>query len=229
MSYTLAQLRTLALARSDMPTGFIDVATQNAYINQAAEELVDYLVLAWEDYFMSSFQFTLSGSTDGYTMPDVVYKLRGIDRQITSPNTWATVKRYAFKDRNQFRSPFGILNGFYQNVQFNWFGDTIQFVPKGQSAGTYQVWYTPVFTQLDDIINPNLPAKLCKFADYIITAAAIKFKDTEESDTTVLMMQLQGLQTRIKNMAPNKDNSMPQKLGSWVDAERGGRFGNGGY
>lgn len=217
---TLDTLKKQVKSRSDMQfSNFIADDELTLYINQSYEELYDFLILAWEDYVLSSFEFTLSGTTDGYAVPDNVYKLRGIDRQISGANSWATVSRYNFNERNQFLSPWGLISrAIYPSVMYSWSGANIQFIPQTQAAGVYQLWYIPV---LDWLVNGSdfiLPS-LSKFSEYIIVDAAIKCLNKEESDVSVLIMMLEGIKNRIQGMVPNKDDAQPSQMKSWQNAE----------
>lgn len=225
MTISLSYLKSQVRSRTNMENStFITENELTTYINQANEELYDYLIAAWEDYSVTSSILTNDGTVNTLDVPVNCYKLRGLDRQI-SGESWARIDRYNFKDRNQFVSPFGIItNQLWNNVQYNWVGTDIQLIPQTQSAGTYRIWFIPTLVLLVDD-NDNIRSDLEKFADFIITSASIKCLAKEESDVSIFMAQLDLLKDRVKKMMPNKDDASPSHLNSWEDGELNfGRF-----
>lgn len=230
MSITFSDLKTQALARADMVnSNFIGTDELNFYVNFSYKELYDLVVKAYDDYFTTSLAFTLTSNDSGYSVPDTVYKLRGVDRQIAGPNQWASVQRFNFADRNKFNSPWSILatNTIFPGLSYNWVGSQIQLIPQANIAGNYRLWYIPDVTPLvnDD---DSILADLEPWADYIIVDTAIKCLAKEESDPSVFLMQKNALKDRIEAMAPNRDDALPkvvQDSSSWGGFPWGGNGG----
>ena len=230
MTITLADIQTQVLARSDMTnSGFIGTDELTFYINQERIELYDLVVAAYEDYWSSSIQFTLDGTTDGYTMPSSIYKLRGVDKQISGANTWQTISRFNFGDRNQYNNAFGIMNRYpVPLVQYSWTGTIMNIVPTAQNSGIYKITFIPHLVNLDDGYNTVEDPILETWIEYVIVGAAIKCLNKQQDDTSVLMMQKQALMARIQAMAPVRDDAMPKHVsdshsyGGWLNGSWGG-------
>lgn len=228
MTITLQNIKDQVLARADMSkTGFIGNDELIFYINQERIELYDLIVSAYEDYFFSSVQFTLNGTTDGYSMPSSIYKLRGVDKQISGNNNWQTINRYNFNDRNKYNNAYGAMTRYpVPLVQYSWNGATLNIIPTTQNAGTYKVSFIPHILNLDDGYNTVEDPILETWIEYVIVGAAIKCLGKEESDASLLVMQKQLLTARIQAMAPNKDDAEPKHVSdSWAcyDGLRGSR------
>lgn len=235
MTISLADIKLRVLDLADMKnTGFIGDDELTFYINQEYTELYDLVVASFEDYFMNNLQFTLTGNQDGYSMPNQVYKLRGVDYNVNSgPTQWYSLNRFMFGDRNRYNTPWGLIGWYpWQNLMYSWTGSMLKIIPETQAAGTYRVWYTPHLVQLDNTVNMLFDPTLEQWVDIIIVGAAIKCLNKEESDVSVLMAQKQMLVQRIEGLAPNKDNNMPKYvISSWDNFGPGSNgWGNGsGY
>ncbi len=227
MTITLTDIKNQVLDRADMSgTNFISSSELTFYINQSYYELYDLIVEAFDDYYMSYVQFTLTSGSDGYSMPDVIYKLRGVDMLVSGPNSWVSLNRYNFNDRNMYNAPFGVFSRFtYQTLMYSWTGNKLKIIPQEQNTGTYRLSYTPNLIPLDDGYNTTLDPILERWSDYIIVDSAIKCLAKEESDPSVLIMQKQALMARIQKMAPNKDNAQPKHVSDSYNSN-GGRFGS---
>lgn len=223
MAYTLDQLKEKVLNRSNMPAlGFIKDNELTDYINESYQALYDLQILAYEDYSLVSLNFTLVSTQDTYPIPDNLYKLRGVDRQISGPNSWVTLRRFNFKDRNVFMNPFGtILTTAYNDCMYDMQGSNFKFIPQTNVAGNYRIWYSETLPLLVDGYN-TIRTDLNKFAEYIIIDSAIKCLNKEESDVSILTLQLENIKQRIMKMVPYRDNGQVVHMGSWTDGEGSG-------
>lgn len=233
MTITLDDIKLRVLDMADMKSsGFIGDDELTFYINQAYTELYDLIIASFEDYFMNNLQFTLNGNQDGYDMPNLVYKLRGVDYNVNSgPTQWYSLGRFMFGDRNRYNTPWGIIGWYpWQNLMYSWTGSKLKIIPETQAAGTYRVWFTPHLTQLSTD-NPTFDPTLEQWVDLVVVGAAIKCLNKEESDVSVLMAQKQMLVQRIEGMAPSRDNANPKYvMSSWSNFGPGNGFGDGnGY
>lgn len=217
MSMTLAQLRTAVRERADMVNStFISDAEITSYINQSYIELYDVLVSRFEDYYSKRTAFTLS-STNEYTLPSDLYKVRGLDFSL-GPNDWATVGKWNFEERNRInRAITRTLRGIFDR-SYRVMGQTLIVLPDGQAPGNYQLWYIPKVTQL--VNTSDATTDILDFDEYIIVDAAIKCLIKEESDTQVLLLQKQQLKDRIEAMAANRD-TRPERISNVRDFNDG--------
>ena len=209
MTINLSQLRTAALQRADMEnTSFVSTSEINSYINNSIEELYDLIVLRYEDYYVETIQFTIASGSDGYTFPNPIYKLKGLDLQ--SGSDWLNVDKFNFEERNRGQQHL-LLTSIYADVKYRLIGSTIKIVPADQAPNTYRLWYIPRF---QDLVNDSdtLQADLEQWHDYVIVDTAIKCLQKEESDVSVFMAQKMALIQRITNAASNRDAGQPETV-----------------
>lgn len=182
---TLLELKTKTRERSDMVNStFISDTELVSYINMAYSELYDILVSRFEDYFSERVAFSLTTSSNEYTLPSNFYKLRGLDFS-QGGSRWIVVRKWNFEERNQV-------------------SDDVTSV-----SGNYQAWIIPRITQL--VGDADETADIMDFDEYIVICAAIMMKDKEESDVSVLMASKQMLMKRIEAMGSNRD-SEPDRI-----------------
>jgi hypothetical protein len=207
MAVTLATLRTRVRQQADQESStFISDSELTAYINQSARDLHGLLSTTYEDYFLTSVQFTLS-TANTYTLPTNFLKLRGLD--YSNADDWVTVPRFAFEDRNKYQQRYqrGDLDVWrmYRIMQ-----GAIYIVPEDDYAGTYRLWYTYDFTELSS--DSDTLANTLGWDEYVVVDAAIKCLQKEESDASLLMARKADLKQRIMAEAANRDASGPERI-----------------
>lgn len=207
---TLSELRTLVLQRCDMVnSNFVSTSELNSWINQAADCLYDLIVSRYEDYYTTSFNFTISSPNDGYTLPTSVYKIRGLDFQISGD--WVTLHTFTFEERNHGNRQINRALLGLTNIKYKWIGSSIKIIPGDQAAGTYRCWYIPDFVDLSND-NSTLSSDLDRWKEYIIADVAIKCLVKEESDPSAIMAEKAELERRVLNMAQNRDAGAPERV-----------------
>lgn len=207
---TLSELRTLSLQRCDMVnSNFVSTSELNSWINQACDDLYDLIVSRYEDYYTTSFQFTISSPNDGYTLPTSVYKIRGLDFQISGD--WVTLHTFTFEERNRGNRQINRALLGLTNIKYKWIGSDIKIIPGDQAAGTYRCWYIPDFVELSSD-NSTLSSDLDRWKEYIIADVAIKCLVKEESDPSAIMAEKANLEKRVLNMASNRDAGNPDRV-----------------
>jgi len=220
---SLGALRLAAQQRADrVNSNFVGTAEWNSYINQSYFELYDLLVDAYEDYFMTSTQFTTNGTDNYFTLPTDFYKLLGVDLGLQSSNGRVTLKKYDFIERNRYVFPNLNANflGVF-NLRYRLMGNRLTFIPTPSAAQNVTVWYIPklsVLLQDTDVANG-----ISGWTEYVIVDAAIKALQKEESNEAVqvLFIQKQALIKRIEEAAMNRDAGQ----GDTISPTRG----NGGF
>lgn len=205
MTITLAELRLQARQRADMENSeFIKDSELTSYINNSIAELHDILCEAYgADYFVKSTseQQTVVGQA-AYDLPDDFYELRGVDIRLNGQD-WINVKRFNFNERNRF-SGFNVWDTTgLSNVRYRLVGGQIQFNPTPDQTADFIIWYTPVATKLVD--DSDTLDDFNAYSEYVIVDAAIKMLQKEESDVTVLVIQKQALEKRIRDKSQNRD------------------------
>jgi hypothetical protein len=211
MSITLLELRTQSRQRADQEDStFITDTELNSYINNSIAELHDILVQAYgSDYFLSEFNFTTVPDQTDYTLPEDLYKLRGVDVKLNSAN-WETIRKFNFNERNRLND-FGVWNiSGFSAVRYRVMGSRIRFSPVPDAAVQARLWYVPVAEVLvsdsDELVDYNA------YSEYVIVDAAIKMMVKEESDPTVLVKQKADLKRRIEEAANNRDAGNPESV-----------------
>jgi hypothetical protein len=136
VALTVAQhvTNTRRLSNSENNAGFVSDNEITRRLNEGTSELYDLIVVAFEHYFVSSLLFTLAGGQAGYTqaLPADFYKDVGLDR---NPGTTAAVrvpKLPSFMERNRASGPVYAITG-----------NNLEVRPPDNSAGPYQLFYTP--------------------------------------------------------------------------------------
>ncbi len=249
----LSQIRLAAQQRADrVNSQFVTKAEWNSYINQSMFELYDLLVTAYgEEYFAASpAQFTTNGSSQFYPLPNGVlsftnsltgasyvapafYKLLGVDLGLNantaqSSNGWVTLGKFNFQDRNRYFYPntqstiYGVFNAQYRLV-----GNNIEFIPCPSANQPIRLWYIP---RMDMLLSDTdtTTTGISGWAEYLITDAAIKALQKEESDVSVLTAQKAALVQRINGAAMNRDAGRPDTITDSRSSNGSGWNGSGG-
>jgi hypothetical protein len=195
---TLAQLRTQARQRADMVNSeFVSDSELNQYIQDSYAELYDILVGKFEEYYISEpLAFTVASGANTYSLPADFYKLRGVDR-LLSGSDYVELEPFNFNERNK-RSR---LRPEY--VRYRMLGSKLYFTPEDAAAGSYRLWYVPKATTLST--DASTVDGINGWEVFVVTDAAIKCLQKEESDVSVLMAQKMELKKRIEEMAANRD------------------------
>jgi hypothetical protein len=241
----LSQIRLAAQQRADrVNSNYVTLPEWNVMINQSLFELYDLLVTVYDDYFVATpAQFTTGQSSNLYALPDGVtsftngitgaagyiappfYKLIGVDLALnTANNAWVTVDKFNFSDRNKFLYPntsstiYGVFNLAYRLV-----GTNIEFIPTPSSNQSIRLWYIPRLTMLLQDTDTTTSG-VSGWIEYVITDAAIKALQKEESDVSVLLAQKAALIKRIEESAMNRDAGRPDTISD----VRSGNAWNGG-
>ena len=215
---TLEELRLAAKQRADMENSeFVTDEEWNSYINHSIAELHDILIGAYnEEYVMESVIFTTSANQLDYDLPNGTnysaapkfYKLRGVDAAVGG-DEWNTVKRFNFNRRNE-NNAFSLNMAGLPYLEYRIVGSKIRFNRQPDPLTQIRLWYHPPATKLvadSDELDP-----INGFDEYVVVDAAIKAKDKEESDTTVLQGQKLALKQRLESMAQNRDANEPESV-----------------
>ncbi len=246
---SLGQLRLLSQQRADrVNSNFVTLPEWNSYINQSMYELYDLLITVSEDYYIAPpAQFASDGTTYLYPLPDgnisfingisgqgsyiapPFYKLRGVDLGISSANNaWVTLRKFMFESRNTYVYPnsASTIYGVF-NCQYRIMGNNLELIPTPTGNQQFRLWYIPRLAQLlqdTDLTDVGISGWL----EYVITDAAIKALQKEESDVSVLAAQKMMLIKRVEDAAQNRDANQPDTI---TNVRTNGYWGagSGGY
>lgn len=203
---SLADLKLRSREAADMVNSqFISDDELVRLINTSIQELYDVIIERFgSDYYVSPdpYEFTTSATNEAVDLPSDFYKCVGVDSAI-SGTMWTTVKPFNFAERNKFSSH---LNGsYYEDSHFRYriMGNKIRFTPETNGNTKMRVWYIPTAPELchdtDELDGVN------GYEELVVIDAAIKMKDKEESDVSVLMARKQMMLNRLYTAADNRD------------------------
>ena len=197
---TLLELRTQAKDRADMKnSAFLSDTEWNTNINSAAAELYDILVSVAEDYYTTSATITTSGATA--TLPSDFYKLVGIDYSLGGQNV--PMSPFVFRDRLLYANQNG------NTLRYRLVGSSLTFIPTPPTQ-SMTLWYVPAFQKLT--LDASTFNGVNGWEDYIVADAAMKALMKEESDVSAIMAEKAGIEKRIRNMAPNRDQGRAEAV-----------------
>lgn len=219
---SLGELRQRSQERADrVNSQFVTMPEWNFFIREAAYELYDLLITAYEDYYVAPrLSFQTDGSSVRYPLPNganysaapALYKLYGVDLGLdASTNAWVTLKKFDFIARNRYVYPqiTSTLLGVF-NMQYRIVGGDIMFIPT-PSAGQYVgLWYYPRLSRL--LLDTDVLDGVSGWEQYVIARAAKYALDKEESDTSKLDQEVMYLKQRIEASAMNRDVGQPDTI-----------------
>lgn len=225
MATTLANLRTYVRQQADQESStFISDSELNRYINQGGTELHGLLSTLYEDYYLTSVNFTLS-TANTYTLPANFFKLRGLD--YSNAGDWITVPRFSFEERNKWQNRYS-LGDLQVWRAYRLMQGAIYVLPEDDYAGNYRLWYLYGYTPMAS--DSDTLSDLMGWDEYVVLYAALKCLKKEESDSSALQMDLEKLKQRIQAEASNRDAAGPEKIhvasGTddwWSDTDTWGR------
>jgi hypothetical protein len=235
-SLTLDQLILQAKQRSDLVnSNFITTEEWTYYVNASYLELYDLLVTCYEDYFavLPPPTYNFTGLTDTYPLPNDCYKVLGVDlslaAQVGGPtDAWLTLSKYNFSDRNKYvygNTPLTYLGVL--NLRYRILDNSIRFIPLPAGSQSWRLWYVPFPQPL--VVGTDVPATPGQWNEYIVTDAAIRAMQKEESDVTVLAQQKSELIKRINGSAVNRDAGFPDTVSDTQKMNRAyGSYGSDG-
>ena len=196
-----------ALRKADMRTGFIDTVDGGEafdLLNETLDELWDLLYEAGAElYALSSGSFsTLSGQADyllSTIAPSTFYRLVGVEQLISGK--WVSCDRFNWGERNNFQStttgPF----------RYALVGGSLRLAPAPTSAHSMRIHWVPLPPSIAtgagtvDLQGP--------WKQFVTLGLAINFLAKEESDPSILLMQKEKAEARIRSAAKLRDSNRP--------------------
>ena len=211
---TLLELRTAARQRANQEhSEFVSDAELTSYVNQSLAELHGLVVQSFgEDYFITETDLSYAANAITASLPSDFFKARGVSVLISTgtPNRYATLRQYNYNTRNSWASTGsvqqGVTTGWWSNLRSRIAQGNLELRPPPDRAVTVRLAYIPVVTELvDDTDSTEVNDSLNGWLEYVIVDAAIKMKDKEETDTTVLQRQREAIVKRIESETANRD------------------------
>ena len=225
MATSLSTLRTRARNRADaVDNNFFSDSEIDDYLNVGLGELHDILVSKFEDYYVSSKEFSLVSGQSNYTFTAIectdFYKCLGVDA--TDSGETIRVRKFEFPERDRYVATAITGRGGYTDYQYQIRGDSIEFIPEPNSTSTIKLWYVPSFTRLALGTDEIRSSIMANWEEYAVVTAVYKMKEKEELSTTVIERELEAIRERIETAASNRDAGEP---GGIIDEMTGTRSG----
>ncbi len=225
----LVRLDTLRTAARNRSNTLVDQNVTDpevtGMVNDSIGEFYDILVMANEDYILKQWPIATASGTSTYGLAPDHYVTRGVDAQLQAGSQPVTVNRFDFEDRNKYGYvPLPVAGVSPQAASFMYKeeNNTIVLIPGNVLASgiPLNVWYYPVPAPLA-ADSDTFDFVALGWNDYVAVDVAIKIKDKQESDCTVLMAQKEALKQRIRARAGRRNQTQPHRM---VSSLRGGRM-----
>jgi hypothetical protein len=210
MAATLVQLRARAALRANMDDDAANsrvlTSDWNSLINESYSELWALMESSAGDRALTSFNFTLAnGSITGgmtQTLPADCDQVRGVTWNPDTDQAY-DLDRFEWGERTNWPADRGLS---YCPI-----GGVLHIYPATRAGGNYRLDYVPAQVALVNDAD-TVSAVVDKWNEYIVLATAIKARDVEESDTTVLERQRERMEKRIRGEARRVDAGRPRKV-----------------
>lgn len=203
LNVTLSYLKGQVRSRADQQnSNFVTDSELTDFINGSASALYDLLVETAEDYYVQMISIPIIQGTNEYTLPSLFYKVLGVDYYVN--NKPVPMSRFNFRDRHLYN----YLDARPEIVRYAVWGQNLVFKPKSPTIASVNLWYVPAITKL--VSDTDTLDGVNGWEEFIILDAAIKCMAKEESDPSVLIVQLNAVKERIKTMAKDRDQGEPR-------------------
>jgi hypothetical protein len=234
---TLAQIRTNAQQKADMVNSqFLTTAEWNFNINQSLLELYDVILQHYgDDYYVAEpYEFTTDGQEFLIDLPEDFYKFLGLDLALSNTlDSWVTIRRFNFADRNRYAVPN--FQSFYgvTNLRYRLRGNQLWLTPIPAGGQSFRMYYVPRCTELVD--DADTADGFGGWLEYVIVDAALKAVQKAELDPTTLAAMKDALLQRIVSVAENRDAANPGQVADtawsdyWWPCGNGSGGGGGSY
>lgn len=192
-SFTVQAIMDRCRRRADMEnSNFISDAELLDLINEAHAEVWDLLVAAFQNYFISETNLTLTAGTTTYDLPDDFYKSVTVDLRSGAAPNYSYASLFPFEE-----------------VERNSVLTTSSSIPNATVRLRY-IPAPPVFA-LADVATDTIDGR-AGWETLLVTTVAIFMLTKEESDTSALERRKQAEMVRIQSMAQNRDVTNPGKI-----------------
>lgn len=205
---TLSDLRTRVRQRADMvDSDFVTDAELTTYIQQSYRRLYNLIITTFSDWYVDDpVEFTIASGSNTYTLPATFYKLIAVDFKLNGE--WVEVRRYTMTERN--RRTNGAWRIFHPTNMYRLMNGKLRFIPTDNAQGTYRYWA---------VSKPNIPTADSDtiegengWDEFVVLDAAIKCLNKEESDTTILQLELAQVKEDILINANSYDEGGSERV-----------------
>lgn len=231
---TLTALRTLVRQESDTENdNHISDTELTSYINSSRYRLYDLLIRCFgDDYYTATAQLTTDGTNAQFALPDgtlytsaqAFYKgalVEAVSGGNIAPNSPVTLQPMGgLREKNKYQRPLSMLAAPNMFPRYRIIGAPqatnptvtgyILFAPLPASGLVVQLWYAPKLKPL--VASGDVADDFSGYLEYAVIDAAIKVKDKQERDCSVMMARLAKIEQDIQNAAVNRNMGEPNTV-----------------
>ena len=178
-------------------------ATILSFIKQSIAYLSSLVAGGDQDHFLNDVTITASG-TEHLTLNPDVHQVRGVDWRPDISSDWVTIQSFNFIQRNSRQnsiSDYWFSGQAEAKYTFRPWGDHIKIIPQAESTDQFRIWYVPSFSL-------TLTSSFNFFNDwdeFVIVDVAIKMKEKDEEDVSILQVERVRLENKIKEDAQRRN------------------------
>lgn len=196
---TIPDLALRARRRADMVgSSFVTDSEVDGYAEQAWREFYMRLVSKFEDYFVEKDSIGISAGIGFLVLGADFLKVRGVrhpDEYFLGRVDVKEIPNIATRGRTGKPTHYWVHGSFRTN------SPRIEVFPTNDVSRTVDVYYVPLWSLAD--VTAGSVRFVAGWDEYIVLSMAIKMKDKEESDCSVIMAErAQLLEVIEKSMTP---------------------------
>jgi hypothetical protein len=205
-SVVISAVITAIRQKADMEnTSFVTDAELVTKLNSAWQKLYGIIVSANKNYYLSSASVpTVNGQAD-YALPVGLWKVLGVD-YVRGAMDICTLDAWTFEDRNKIRQGWSQSPKHYILKE-----STLQLIPIPDTSGTsIIIYYAP---EPVAITATNQVLAVPPYGEeWLACRVALECLGKEESDTSVVGLQLQDAERFMIDQLPNRDQGNPARV-----------------
>lgn len=209
-SITISSLITLAKQRCDMEnTNFISAAEWITYADLGYRKFYNLITTLYEDYNVSSQDYTTTPDTEEYTLPSGFLKVRLVELYGVTPRP-LTLREWTLSEKNRLAYT---VTGY--PIRFAVYGNVLRLMPAPRGAYQVKVWYIPTATAVTS--DAQSIEVYNGFDEYIALDMAIRALMKEESNTDRLERERDRMEKMLEETMRGRDAGQPRTM---TDIER---------
>lgn len=209
-SVLISDIITLAKQLADMEnTNFISATEWLRYADQSYRKFYSLVTTLYEDYNVSSYDYTTVADTDEYTLPTGFLKVRLVELYGVTPRPM-TLREWTLTEKNRLAYS---VTGY--PIRFSVYGNTLRLMPPPKGPYQVKLWYIPTATA---ITSDSQSVEVYNgFDTYIALDMAIRARNKEESDVSALMAERAEMKQMLEETLRGRDAGTPRTM---TDLER---------
>jgi len=209
-SVLISDIITLAKQLSDMEnSNFISSSEWLRYADQSYRKFYNLVTTLYEDYNVSSYDYTTVADTEEYTLPTGFLKVRLVELYGVTPRPM-TLREWTLTEKNRLAYS---VTGY--PIRFSVYGNTLRLMPPPKGPYQVKLWYIPTATSIT--IDSQSVEVYNGFDTYIALDMAIRARMKEESDASGLMAERDEMRKQLEDTLRGRDAGTPRTM---TDLER---------